>query len=481
MAALGAGAMLSGVARGQGAGDARGPSVDGAGASKHANGQAKNVIFMVSDGMSFGTLTLGDLWIRRTRKEREKIGGAWAEVWNTPGVKRAVQRTSSLDSIVTDSAAAGSAWGCGEHLNNGSINVRPDGSQVLPIMLKAKQHGKMTGVVTTARVTHATPASFYANSPRRDYEGIIAGDFMQRGIDVGLGGGERFFPASLLAKFPDVKVVRNAEELRGAQGSAGRLLGIFAQSHVPFVIDREATVPGLAEMTKAALARLEKGERGFVLQIEAGRVDHAAHNNDAATLVHEQVEFEDTIRAVREWMKDRDDTLLVITTDHANANPGLTLYAEEGNRGFETLGKIRHSFDWIHDETKDIKNVAGRMAAFPKVVKEATGVELSNVEQRMLMDVLNEKPVMPFADSNIWPCVLGAILAQHTGVSFISHNHAADHTEFTAIGPGSERVGGVIENIDAHGMMVEAMGLGPVEMPEGMKEKFKMPKAPKPD
>lgn len=481
-AALGAGAMLPGVLRAQtGAGGGGGSG--GAPGTLRASGRAKNVIFMVSDGMSLGALTLGDLWIRRTREGRAAIGGWWAELLERPGTRRALQRTSSLDSIVTDSAAAASAWGCGEHVNNGAVNVRPDGSQMLPILVHARQHGKRTGVVSTARVTHATPAGFYSNSPRRDYEGVIARDWMEREIDVALGGGARFFPESLLGKHPGVRVVRTSAELRAAreEKSDGRLLGLFDDDHVPFVIDRAPTVPSLVEMTAAAIERLERGNEGFVLQIEAGRIDHAAHNNDATALVAEQVEFEETIGAVLRWMEGRDDTLLVVTTDHGNANPGLTLYGEEGRKGFEALGVKRGSFDMVYDRWKLVRPAAARIDAMPGIVEDVLKIELSEVEKRMLRDVINEQQVMPFANANVWTSVLGGIMAQRTGVSFMSKNHTSDHTEFTAFGPGSEGVHGLMEITEGHRLMVEALGLGPGRMLEGMTEKFRMPTPPKPD
>lgn len=441
-------------------------------------GRAKNVIFMVSDGMSMGTLTLGDLFVRhRTGK-----AGAWTTLWSGRGVRRATMRTQSLDSVVTDSAAAGSAWGSGVHINNGSINVRPDGTQLLPIGIHAQQRGKALGVVTTTRVTHATPASFYANSPRRDYEGLIAQQLMARGLAVALGGGERFFPGSLLGQHPNVQVVRTKQELQSAKKD-GRLLGLFDQSHMPFAVERSATLPDLSEMTLAALERLQSEANGFVLQIEGGRVDHAAHNNDATALVHDQAEFDRCVGTVLAWLdaRGKDDTLLVVTTDHANANPGLTVYGKNGAEGLARLWQSRRSFDWIAEELTPIKNVMARCDLLPKLVREATGYELQATDVEMLKGVMSESRVMPFAEMNKWPCVLGGVLANHFGVHFISGNHAADYVEVTAKGPGSEAIGGLIDNIDLHGVMVSAMALGNGTLTDDMKEPMIIKSVPKPD
>lgn len=433
--------------------------------------------------MSFGTLTLGDMFILQSQpKDQQKGGGGgrWTSLWKQPGVRRATAKTHSLDSLVTDSAAGGCAWGCGRHINNGAINMLPDGTQVLPIQIQARQAGKSIGVVTTARVTHATPASFYANAARRDYEQVIADQLLSRGVDVALGGGSRFFPKELLDQHATVHVSRTLAELEAAPAE-GRLLGIFDPSHVPFAIERPATVPGLTQMTRAALERLSKNKHGFVLQIEAGRVDHAAHNNDAGTLVREQAEFDAAIGLVADWAAGRDDTLIIITTDHANANPGLTLYDAPGNAAFARLANARRSFDWIWDQVTAIKSAEQLAARVPAIVAEASGFQMSPADVQMFVGAATSARVMPFMEANKWTSVLGALLADHYGVAFISPNHSADYVEVTALGPGADAVGGLMDNIDLHAVMVSALALAPGELLPDMRDKLKSVTPPKSD
>lgn len=452
------------------------------GASK---GKTKNVIFMVADGMSFGTLMLGDVLTRRSTGKP----GAWATMWTRSGVRRALQSTHSLNSPVTDSAAAASTWGSGQKVNNGSVNVRPDGEQLLPICIHAQQRGKAVGVVTTARVTHATPAGFYANVPRRDYEGMIAEQCLERGMDVALGGGARFFAPSLIAKHPGYQLVRTAGELMAARPD-GRLLGLFSESHVPYVIDREPSVPSLPMMATTALNRLSTKPEGFVLQIEAGRVDHAAHDNDAAGLVCEQMEFERTIAAVWAWLEKRniDDTLVVITSDHGNANPGLSVYNDEAEHGLERLLKAKNTFEVLGEKLHEVRGADARLDAMTRLVQEHHGYAITPPERDMLAKVMRDERVMPFAELNKWPSVLGGILANHYGVSFISPNHSADYVEMTAIGPGADLVGdaaiaagGVIDNVQMHQVMVDAMDLGAGKLRDDMHEKMVPKSMPKSD
>jgi alkaline phosphatase len=238
-------------------------------------------------------------------------------------------------------------------------------------------------------------------------------------------------------------------------------------------------------MSRVALARLEKHPGGFALQIEAGRVDHAAHNNDVASLVQEQIEFDQTIAAVLEWIKGRDDTLIIITTDHANANPGLTLYGAEGNTAFARLAGARKSFDWIAAQISDTKSAKDRVARMVPAVLEATGHELTAGDQRLLEETMQDHRVMPFIEANKWTSVLGAILADRFGVAFVSPNHTADYVEVTATGPGADLIGAgpgsMIDNIDLHAVMVAALNLPEAKPLPGMEEPMNLVKPIAPD
>ena len=123
---------------------------------------AKNVIFLVADGMNTGTWTLADYYLQhqnRTKNLAERRT-EWVHLYAERQVNRALMETSSANSLVTDSAAAGSAWSCGTRVHNGAINVSPEGENLIPILDRVQQSGRAAGLVTTTRMTHATPASF---------------------------------------------------------------------------------------------------------------------------------------------------------------------------------------------------------------------------------------------------------------------------------------------------------------------------------
>lgn len=476
-AGIASGALGWGVALAR----AQGPAVTGAAAKR-----AKNLIFMVSDGMSFGTLTLAELASLKLRGQSTN----WVSLFERAGVRRCSQGTSSANSLVTDSAAAASAWGSGEKINNGAINITPLGVQRLPILVQARQNGLATGVVSTARVTHATPAGFYSNCPVRSQEREIAQSWLDRGVDIALGGGAHFFTPGMLDAAASVRVVRTGAQLTDASGLVAgkddRVLGLFADSHVPFELDRRADVkdgkdvdvPTLAAMSRFALERLASlpsaRERGFAMQIEGGRIDHAAHNNDAGSLVAEQLAFDDAIGTVLEFLEGRDDTLLVITTDHGNANPGISVYEGASFRGIEHLVGINRSFDWIFEQL-GAGPLDDRMDRLPGAVERATGVRLKPGERDMMGKILKGERVAPFDGLNIPTSVLGGIIANATGVGFVSGNHTSDQVELTVLGPGSERFPGEIENHQIHAILVEALDLKQGHLLPGM-EVVRLPK-----
>ncbi|MEQ8769544.1 MAG: alkaline phosphatase [Phycisphaerales bacterium] len=412
----------------------------------------RNVIFLVSDGMSTGTLTLAE----DVHKARTGQSTNWVKLFSEPSARRAVCRTEAADSAVTDSAAAGSAWGIGKKVNNGVINITPDGAEHEPILVTARNAGLATGLVTTTRVTHATPAAFVANVPARNLENGIAEQMIERHVDVILGGGAKHFPDALLAPHDDIHVVRNRNDLLGASADArGRLLGLFAESHVPYALDREASVPSLAEMTRVGLDRLSR-RGGFVLQVEGGRVDHAAHANDAGALVADQLDFDEAIGVAINFAREHRDTLVIVTTDHGNANPGLTLYGQAGNDGLARLGHAKRSFEWLMERLGSDDAWRTSPRRLRELIAEMTGgIELPDADLEWLEQGLVRRERV----DGFWPrsrdpnCVLGSVLANYYGVSFLSPNHTSDLVEVTAIGPGSELIAPMIDNTDLHELL----------------------------
>lgn len=456
---------------------------DGVRGGPRAKGAARNIVFLISDGMSAGTLTLADMLIRdRTGKPSRWIEWIRSAGDASSGVRRAMLATECADSLVTDSAAASTAWNIGERVNMGALNITPEWRAPEPLWPRARRMGKATGLVTTTRITHATPAGFVAHSPDRDLEDDIAQQMVAAEIDVLLGGGAKHFPDDLLRARGGL-LVRDRESLLSAtaQGGAasGRLLGLFTDGHMTFEVERPSTEPSLAEMTSAALRALERAPEGFALHVEGGRVDHAAHYNCPAGLLFDQAAFDEALGVALDWAKGRDpsDTLVIATTDHGNANPGLHDYGKTGRERFARVASMRRSTQWMLAQFKTLPPPERKGEALVNIVRHGAGFDLTPREVDAVERWLRGESVEIVESRNTNMGPLAAALTNHTGVAFLGPNHTADHVECTAWGPGSERIPSCAHLTDLRAVVEEAMGL-PEMKTEQLTPKGKMGTAP---
>ncbi|TLD70565.1 hypothetical protein FEM03_12660 [Phragmitibacter flavus] len=421
------------------------------------SGKARNVIFMVSDGMNHGALTLA----KNYRSLFEQKSTHWTQLYRERPIVRALMETFSANSIVTDSAAAASAWGAGHRVQNGKINVLHDGRHATPLHQVLQKAGFKTGLVSTATITHATPAGFAANAESRASEEIIATQYLDRRVDVLLGGGQKFFSPQLCQWYRDAgyDLVQNRDALlKLPAGKTDRLLGLFSDSHIPFTIDRNhdaklaAEVPTLAELTQVALNRLAPSANGFFLLVEGARIDHAGHHNDAAASIHDQLAFDDAICTVVEFIDKHPDTLLIITTDHGCGgiqmngvnptdkqamNPGVY---SASNAAFERIRGFKHSFEWMKQQGVD--GLSGPRLG--DTLHQHTGIRFDEKDLKELQGLkLSVAPVFQ----------------KYHGIGWTSGNHTGELVEFCALGPGSQHFPAYMENREIHDLVLKAMAL----------------------
>lgn len=427
------------------------------------NKKAKNIILLVSDGMSIGTLNMADLYLNRKTGK----GSNWLQLYKDGRVTRALMDTASASSIVTDSAAASSSWGGGVRVKNGSLNVGPKGEEYLPIWQKFKKTGKMAGCVTTVPITHATPAGFCVNNDSRNAQLEIAEDYYKLGFDIMMGGGNKYFSADSRKDKKDVyagykakgwQIARNRKEMLAAANDKP-ILGVFADDALPYSIDRandkslaEAT-PTLAEMTHKAIERMKGHKNGFVLQVEAGKVDWGAHANDIAAVLYDQVAFDEAVKVAIDFAEKDKETLVIITTDHGNANPGV-IYGKNANEKFDSIQNYTHTNEWILNTIKPTSTVA----EVRQIIEDANGITLPEEDAKRILGYYNglEKeeglynyrklPFKAFADMQ----------KEYNSVGWISMDHSADYVELAMFGPGSNLLKPFIKNTDLHYLMLEA-------------------------
>jgi alkaline phosphatase len=430
----------------------------------------KNIIFMVSDGMSMGVPSMAEPFSLMARGK----GTRWFQLLQDPEAVVGLFETRSLDSLVTDSSAASSAWGSGSRVFNGAVNVLPDGTKLTPIAHLMKRAGKRVGLVTTTTITHATPAGFAAMHPSRDDEQTIATQYLDV-VDVMLGGGRRFFDAAqradkrdLIAEYRQKGYTfwEKREQVTG-RDRPEKVLGLFWAGHVPFTIDHKsdlqvwAQVPTLAEMSRAALEILSRSPKGFLLQIEGGRVDHAAHANDPAAILWDQLAFDDAVAVAVDFVRRHPDTLLIVTSDHGNSNPGLNGMGEEyrdSTKCLERVTQAKGSYVAIQELLK--KAGTPTPDKVRDAVHEVTGVEISRDEAEVIANVAAGKPAPTLnrAHANLTG-VMGEVLSNYFGIAWIGTQHTSDWTLVTALGPGKEMFAGIQPHKEAFHRMLRLSGI----------------------
>lgn len=349
--------------------------------SESPDQKAKNIIFVLGDGMGVSTLTAARIFVGQ---QQELLGEEYALSFEM-FPHTALIKTYNVDLQTPDSAGTMSALMTGVKTDEGIISlpasvVRGDCASAsqedstLPTLLDiAKTKGKSTAVVTTARITHATPATTYAHSVDRNWESdeilpqvakdlgckdIAAQLIADNGhsVDMILGGGRRHFlpkddggkrldgnnlitqwqnqGGRYVESLTDLQQLTTEENVQKtsllvAQQKAPPVLGLFANSHLSYAYQRPEQQPSLLQMTSAALNRLKKNNKGYALIIEAGRIDHGHHDGMAYKALTETQELHETVA----WLLtqvDLTETLIVVTADHSHT---LTLsgYATRGN------------------------------------------------------------------------------------------------------------------------------------------------------
>ncbi|HXV63066.1 MAG TPA: alkaline phosphatase [Vicinamibacteria bacterium] len=404
----------------------------------------------------------------------------------------------AYESPVTDSAAAATQMSTGVNVRNETLGLDPDGRALETIVEWAEKRGIATGMVTNMRLSHATPAAFGSHQiSRYEPEPVIVDEILSLDIDLLLaGGGRALVPKGRrLSDFlPDVPseldgesnrsdaqnridgarsrgyhVVSTASQLIEVSKGTRRLLGLFAASHLPYVVDRRLLgleeVPALDVMTRVSLDVLERSESGFLLVVEAGRIDYAGHDNDAGTMLQEILEFDRAIQVGMDFQGRYPETLVVVTADHGTGGFSFTYGDWEGlpdpmalesglvyrpEHRYPTvehlarLGQQSASFELM------LERARGGAERLVEVVRAHTGLSMTLDEARgaLLRDDAGRARTVDFrhfyGDPASTPaCLLGRALARHTHVVWSTGGHTSEPVLTYARGPSAERFRGI--------------------------------------
>jgi len=349
--------------------------------------EVKNVIFCIGDGMGLGQIALA-----RMTSEGPN-GQLYLEEMPVVGIIK----THSADSLVTDSAAAGTAMAAGFKTNNGMVGILPQGDKCLTILEAAKENGMATGLVVTSSVTDATPASFGSHVKSRSMQDQIAEDLLANKINVIFGGGRDFFmPKSepnskrtdernLLneAEKAGYFNIQNAQELHLARGPY--MLGLFQ----PAGLTTMPPEPNLSELAEKAIEVLSKNKQGFFLMIEGSQIDWACHKNDSNNTIRQTLLFDKAVKTALDFALKDTQTLVIVTADHETGGLVIKNGSLEGKNldvkwtttghtatpvPLYAFGPCADKFAGVYDNTQIPKRIAALLGIkdFPRIISKNT-------------------------------------------------------------------------------------------------------------
>ncbi|QRM53613.1 alkaline phosphatase [Sinorhizobium sp. BG8] len=456
-----------------------------------AQPKAKNVIFIVGDGLSVAHRTAA-----RIMSKGMSEGKANGRLNMDDLERMAFIGTSAVNSIDTDSANTMSAYMTGHKTLINAIGVYGDRTQDslddprVETIAEAirRQTKKSIGIVTTAEVEDATPAAVVSHTRNRNDKADIVGMLYDVKPEVVLGGGSAYFlgketPGSKRKDNQDyIKLFRDAgytiatdkDELASAKAD-GNLLGLFHTGNMDVTLDREflkkGTVdkfpnqPGLVSMTKAALDRLSKNENGFFLMLEGASIDKMSHPLDMERAVIETIELDQAVGVAREFAKANSDTLIVVTGDHTHGVSLLGIIDDtSGKQGREkVMTGSKAGFPNYTDENgdgfPDKIDASRRLAMFVSNFPDHYETFSPKMDGPFEPAVKNEKD--EYVANEQYKSVPGAVFREGILPKDASDGqHTVDDVVLQAEGPGSEEFKGYMEQSDVYRVLADAFALG---------------------
>ena len=406
----------------------------------------KNIIVFIGDGMGISTITAARIFdgqsLGKKGEEHELSFDSFENV--------ALIKTYNTNAQVPDSAGTATAILSGYKTNIGAVNVPPNesvkkmvlGSCLLKnspptLTQRAKKAGRSVGVISTARITHATPAAMYGHAVDRGWEMDsdvderavkarckgLAGQLLKSKVDITLGGGRNKFTDTQIADWRDKKghiYVTDTTELHAAPKDQS-ILGLFSPSHMSYEADRaETQEPSLEEMTAYTIDALAARGSGYVMMVEAGRVDHAHHGSNAYRALRDMQALNDAVKTAID--KTGDDTLIIVTADHSH----VFTMAGYPVRGNPILGLVRHP----DPEEGVAKDYAKAEDGKPyTTLGYHNGPNVRETDSPALTDNM----------------VQAKDYQQQTAVNLESETHGGEDVALFAAGPGAGRFKGVME------------------------------------
>ena len=405
----------------------------------------KYIFYFIGDGMGPSHVLATELYLG----ELQGVIGRPQKLVFTQFPESAFVTTFSASNGVTDSAASGTALSTGSKTNNGRIGKDAEGNDVYSVALHAKNSGMAVGIATTVCINHATPSAFYAHNVDRNNYNEIAQWMLDADYDFYAGGdakctAEQRSDLYGRAEKQGYAIARGYDDYMAKAEKAEKMM-LYQKNvaeEVPYAIDRTADDLTLAQITKAGIDFLSKksGKEGFFMMVEGGKIDYASHRDDAATMIHEVLDFNAAIAEAYEfYKKHKDETLIIVTADHETG--GIVLgYTGEYKLNLKVLESQKVSVDNLVAMLEGLKETT--WGEVTRMVKENVGVEPRDKHNADESVKMTNKLATQIAYDAVYDLNRKAL------ISWASGNHSGTFVPLFAIGEEADEFNGVIDNTD---------------------------------
>lgn len=421
----------------------------------------KYVFYFIGDGMGPSHVLGTELYLG----EMQGVIGRPQQLCFTQFPSTAFVTTFSASNGVTDSSASGTALATGNKTTNGYLGVTPDGTPVYSVAKAAQEAGYAVGISTTVPINHATPGAFYAHQPSRNNYPQIAREMLTADYHFYAGGDPICSDSERAQLYKDAEaqgyaIARGYADYKGKSNAAKMMLyQKSVATQIPYTIDRTADDLTLAQITEAGIDFLsKKSKKGFFFMVEGGKIDYASHDDDAATMMHEVMDFNAAIEVAYEFYKQHpNETLIIVTADHETG--GIVL----GFKGSYTLNLKALSGQKVsEDRLEEILIAASKEKQLSwdetaSLLKENMGLwdeaQLSDEQSKSLKKLYELYASAEKQESREQALIRIAnqakyLVSHSAAVSWASGNHSGTFVPLFAIGKGADKFNGVIDNTD---------------------------------
>ena len=447
--------------------------------ANQAEASAKYIFLFIGDGMGMTQRSAAEMYLTALRGA--PLQARHSHLWMNSFPAQGLTTTLAVDSATTNSASSATAISTGQKTLPGILGMDSHALVKLPTLAEiAKQHGMRVGIVTNVPINHATPAAFYAHvSSRTDYYDI-GQDLVRSGFNY-FGGGPFLEPTGASGDEPELAglaqaagyiLVEDKAGLQSLQPGTDKVLALAQRTQdaqaLYYAIDRSPNELSIVDFTRKGIQLLDN-PNGFFFVVEGGKIDWAAHANDAASMLHEVLDLDAAIaEAVAFYNHHPQETLIIVTSDHDTGGMNLNFAGSAFAPRISRLAAQQSSFHQFARQVAEYRAVnpaaayedaqafiASKFGTFPLTGSDQAALQRAYDFSMLSVELSGDEE---YGSYDPLTAELTARLDYKAGILWTSGSHTRLPVQTSALGAGSAAFNGYYENSDIFYKIMAAAG-----------------------